>query len=162
MKHYSRVIIGVLLIACTISCKKEAAENTNEGKEAAAVSADSTSSDNSGKKEFKMYEMSEMAALMEQMYAENQLLKQRIVSGDTLGNFPKYFLDIHSSVMTDESENDAFFKEQAAKFLKAQELIYKDPENAKQHFNDAVSACVKCHEQKCGGPIPRIKKLYIK
>lgn len=146
-------------MAFTTSCKKEASENANEGKEASVMSVDSTSSDN---KEFKMYEMSEMATLMEQMYAENQLLKQRIISGDTLGSFPKYFIDIHSSVMTDESENDAFFKEHAAKFLKAQELIYKDAENAKQHFNDAVSACVKCHEQKCGGPIPRIKKLYIK
>lgn len=162
MKYYAIVITGFLVMAFTTSCKKETSEKVNEEKEASVVSVDSVSSDNSGKKEFKMYEMSEMAALMEQMYAENQLLKKRIVSGDTLGSFPEYFLDIHSSVMTDESENDAFFREQAAKFLKAQELIYKDAENAKQHFNDAVSACVKCHEQKCGGPIPRIKKLYIK
>jgi cytochrome c553 len=114
------------------------------------------------KKEFVMYEMSEMAALMEQMYAENMQLKQRIISGDTLGTFPQHFLDIHAAAMTDESENDTFFKEQAAKFIEAQELIYKDPVNAKKHFNDAVSSCVKCHEQKCEGPIPRIKKLYIK
>lgn len=114
------------------------------------------------KKEFKMYEMSEMAALMEQMYVDNMRLKERITKGDTIGNFPQHFLKIHASAMTDESENDAFFKLQAAKFLKAQELIYKDSQNAKQHFNDAVSACVKCHEQKCEGPIPRIKKLYIK
>lgn len=114
------------------------------------------------KKEFKMYEMSEMAALMEQMYVDNQRLKERIVNGDTIGNFPKHFLNIHASVMTDEKDNDAFFKAQAAKFLKAQELIYKDSLNAKKHFNDAVSSCVACHEQKCEGPIPRIKKLYIK
>ena len=114
------------------------------------------------KKEFVMYEMSEMASLMEQMYAENMQLKQRITNGDTLGGFPQHFLDIHASAMTDESENDAFFKEQAAKFIKAQELIFKDSVNAKRHFNDAVSSCVKCHEQKCEGPIPRIKKLYIK
>ena len=114
------------------------------------------------KKEFVMYEMSEMASLMEQMYAENMQLKQRITNGDALGSFPQHFLDIHASAMTDESENDAFFKEQAGKFIKAQELIYKDSVNAKRHFNDAVSSCVKCHEQKCEGPIPRIKKLYIK
>lgn len=115
----------------------------------------------SAKKEFKMYEMSEMAALMEQMYVDNMRLKERIISGDTIGSFPKHFINIHASAMTDESENDAFFKEQAAKFLKAQELIYNDPVNATKHFNDAVSSCVKCHEQKCEGPIPRIKKLYI-
>lgn len=114
------------------------------------------------KKEFKMYEMSEMAALMEQMYVDNMRLKERITKGDTIGNFPQHFQKIHASVMTDESDNDAFFKEQAAKFIKAQELIYKDSLNAKKHFNDAVSSCVACHEQKCEGPIPRIKKLYIK
>lgn len=112
-------------------------------------------------KQFEMYEMSEMAALMEQMYVDNQRLKERIQKGDTIGKFPSHFIKIHSAVMTDKQENDAFFKEQAANFIKAQELIYKDPTNAKEHFNNGVDACLKCHEVKCGGPIPRIKKLYI-
>jgi cytochrome c553 len=113
------------------------------------------------KSRFEMYEMSEMATLMEQMYVDNQRLKERINKGDTIGGFPSHFLKIHKAAMTDESDNDAFFKTQAAAFIKAQELIYQDPKNAKQHFNDGVNACVACHEQKCGGPIPRIKKLYI-
>ena len=108
-----------------------------------------------------MYEMSEMAALMEQMYVDNQRLKERITKGDTIGKFPNHFMKIHNAVMTDESENDIFFKEQAAKFIKAQELIYEDPKNAKKHFNTGVDACIQCHQQKCSGPIPRIKKLYI-
>ena len=112
-------------------------------------------------KEFEMYQMSEMAGLMEQMYVDNMRLRARIMDGDTIGTFPQHFLKIHASAMTDESENDAFFKEQAKKFILAQELIYKDSLNAQKHFNDAVSACVKCHEAKCQGPIPRIKKLYI-
>lgn len=113
------------------------------------------------KVDFEMYEMSEMAALMEQMYVDNQRLKERIKKGDTIGQFPQHFLKIHKAVMTDSMENDAFFKEQAAKFIKTQELIYKDPANAKQHYNNGVDACLRCHEVKCGGPIPRIKKLYI-
>ena len=113
-------------------------------------------------KEFKMYTMSPMAALMEQMYTENQQLKQRIIAGENVGDFPKHIVAIHSAVMTDETDNDAFFKEQAAQFIKAQELIYADPANAKTHFNNAVSTCITCHEGKCEGPIPRIKKLYIK
>jgi hypothetical protein len=112
-------------------------------------------------KKFAMYEMSEMSALMEQMYVDNQRLKERIKKGDTIGKFPNHFMKIHKAVMTDENENDAFFKEQAAKFIKAQEMIYQDPKNAKEHFNKGVDACINCHQQKCGGPIPRIKKLYI-
>jgi hypothetical protein len=108
-----------------------------------------------------MYEMSEMAALMEQMYVDNQRLKDKIIKGDTIGKFPQHFLKIHESVMTDEKDKDAFFDEQAKKFIEAQELIYNDPTNAKKHFNDGVDACISCHQQKCSGPIPRIKKLYI-
>ena len=115
----------------------------------------------SGKKKFEMYTMSEMSLLMEQMYVDNQRLKERIQKGDTIGKFPNHFLKIHESAMTDDKENDAFFKKQAAHFIKAQELIYEDPQNAKKHFNNGVDACIKCHQVKCGGPIPRIKKLYI-
>ena len=110
---------------------------------------------------FEMYEMSEMAALMEQMYVDNQRLKGKIINGDTIGKFPQHFLKIHESVMTDDKDKDAFFYEQAKKFIEAQELIYKDPANAKQHFNNGVDACISCHQVKCSGPIPRIKKLYI-
>ena len=113
-------------------------------------------------KKLEMYQMSEMSALMEQMYVDNQRLKERIQKGDTIGKFTQHFLKIHEAVMTDDSDNDEFFKVQAAKFIKAQELIYKDPKNAKEHFNTGVDACIQCHQQKCGGPIPRIKKLYIK
>lgn len=150
MKRF--LLLPLCLVLIFAGCEKKAeAVKTEPAKEAPAQ-----------KKEFKMYEMSQMAALMEQMYVDNMRLKERIIKGDTIGNFPQHFLNIHASVMTDESENDAFFKMQAGKFLKAQELIYKDSLNAKKHFNDAVSTCVKCHEQKCEGPIPRIKKLYIK
>ncbi|MCF8320599.1 MAG: hypothetical protein K9I35_05270 [Flavobacterium sp.] len=113
-------------------------------------------------KEFEMYQMSEMAALMESMYIENEKLKERIKKGDTIGQFPSHFLSIHKAVMTDQSDNDDFFKEQASLFIKSQEMIYKDPKNAKQHFNEGINACVSCHQVKCGGPIPKIKKLYIK
>lgn len=117
---------------------------------------------NPEKKKFSMYEMSEMSTLMEQMYVDNERLKAKVQNGEQVGAFPNHFLKIHKAVMTDEKENDAFFKEQAAMFIQAQKMIYEDPQNAKEHFNNSINACVKCHEVKCGGPIPRIKKLYIK
>lgn len=147
MKNF--LFLSVLFAMC-FSCK-------NNGEEKCEPKKTTTS----GKK-FDMYEMSEMALLMEQMYVDNERLKARIVKGDTIGKFPNHFLKIHEAVMTDKQENDAFFEEQAANFIKAQELIYRDPANAKEHFNNGIDACIKCHEVKCGGPIPRIKKLYIK
>jgi cytochrome c553 len=146
-------LFALLFLVALSSCAKKQDQATEE----------SCSSDveNTKSSKFKMYEMSEMSALMEQMYVDNQRLKERILKGDTIGSFPNHFLQIHKAVMTDPNENDAFFKEQAANFIKAQELIYQDPKNAKQHFNDGVNACIQCHEVKCGGPIQRIEKLYI-
>lgn len=144
--------VGIFFV---FSCDRKEKASEETVTEKVAVKNDSARSD------FQMYEMSEMAALMEQMYVDNQRLKERITNGDTIGQFPNHFLEIHKSAMTDESDNDAFFKEQAAVFINAQEKIYKDPKNAKEHFNKAVSACVSCHEVKCSGPIPRIKKLFI-
>lgn len=149
-------IIALLTIVLLTACQSKKEEVKTES-EAAACVKDSAST----KSKFKMYEMSEMSLLMEQMYVDNQRLKERIQKGDTIGQFPSHFLKIHKAVMTDDKENDAFFKEQAADFIHAQEMIYKDPKNAKQHFNKGVDACLKCHQVKCAGPIPRIKKLYI-
>jgi hypothetical protein len=151
-----RHFILLFFLPLFIQCNKK--EEKPVKTEKAACSYEKT---NSQDKKFKMYKMSEMAALMEQMYVDNQRLKERIKKGDTIGKFPNHFLQIHKAVMTDETENDAFFKKQANAFIRAQELIYKDPIAAKQHFNDGVNACIECHQVKCSGPIPRIKKLYI-
>lgn len=147
-----RIVVSAIICISLLSCaKKQEAESCSkpEPKE-------------KSESKFQMYEMSEMALLMEQMYVDNQRLKARIEKGDTIGAFPNHFLKIHKAAMTDAQDNDAFFKEQAAKFIHAQELIYQDPDNAKKHFNDGVDACLQCHQVKCAGPIPRIKKLYIK
>jgi cytochrome c553 len=140
-----------LLILVSLSCQKEKEVKPACTKESSAK-----------EKKFEMYQMSEMATLMEQMYVDNQRLKDRIIKGEAVGDFPQHFLKIHTAVMTDDSDNDAFFKEQAAQYINAQQLIYKDPKNAKEHFNKGVDACLSCHQEKCGGPIPKIKKLYIK
>ncbi len=118
--------------------------------------------DSAKAKNFEMYEFSEMASLMETMFATNKELKENIIQGKDLGEFQNNFLKIHSSAMTDESDNDAFFKQQAEIFISAQQMIFTDRENVKEHYNASISACIACHEEKCGGPIPRIKTLFIK
>lgn len=151
MKKFLILSFSVLLL---ISCQNKQTEKAEE-KEACA-------NDSVKEKEFEMYEMSEMASLMEQMYAHNQQLRLRIIKGDTVGKFPEFFNKIYSAKFTTPSDNDAFFKENADKYIAAQKLIYSETENVKENFNKGVDACITCHKGKCGGPIPRIKKLYIK
>jgi len=145
-----RKVILLVLFLGLFSCQKKE-EKPKEEKCAPA-----------NEKKLEMYQMSEMAALMEQMYVDNLRVKKQIVAGEAIGEFPQHFLKIHTAKFTDESDNDTFFKENAALYIAAQKLLYSDPKNAKQHFNDGVEACLNCHKNKCGGPIPRIKKLYIK
>ena len=127
-----------------------------------AVTSVSAMHDSVKAKKFEMYEFSEMAPLMETMFASNKKLKEDIIQGNDFGDFQDNFLKIHSSAMTDESDNDEFFKEQAKIFIAAQQMIFSDKENAKEHYNTSISACITCHQEKCGGPIPRIKTLLIK
>lgn len=110
---------------------------------------------------FQMYEISEMAALMEQMYAYNTQLKERIANNEQLGDYPVAFDKLHTAILTDPADRDAFFTEQAFKFITAQKAIYADTLLAKDNFNKMVNQCLECHSKKCGGPIPRIKKLLI-
>ena len=151
MKNLLILLFSVLLL---ISCQNKQTEKA-EDKEACA-------NDSVNEKKFEMYEMSEMASLMEQMYAHNQQLRLRIIKGDTVGKFPEFFNKIYTAKFTTPSDNDAFFKENADKYIAAQKLIYSETENLKENFNKGVDACITCHKGKCGGPIPRIKKLYIK
>ena len=113
------------------------------------------------KEELKMYVASEMAVLMEQMYVHNNQLREKIIKNDSLGEMPKYFLNISEATMTKGKDRDDFFNNKAGFFLKTQSEIY-DSKNTKESFNTMVDACISCHEVKCGGPIARIKTLYIK
>jgi cytochrome c553 len=114
-------------------------------------------------KKFEMYELSEMAMVMEQMYVENQRLKDRILASDSIGQYPDFFEKINSAKTTEPGQFDDFFKEQAVLFLETQKDIYKqkDEVSQKKSFNKMVDACIQCHEVKCQGPIDRIQKLYI-
>jgi hypothetical protein len=85
-------LLVLLFVFSIVSCQKKD-EKENE------VASEPVKTE---EKEFEMYQMSEMAALMEQMYVDNQRLKDRIIKGDTIGKFPQHFLNIHKAVMTDE------------------------------------------------------------
>jgi cytochrome c553 len=133
MKNFITIVLLLIFMACTK--EKKAVEKKQE-------------------KKFEMYELSEMSLVMEQMYVENQRLKDRIIAGDSLVAYPEFF---------DKIQFDDYFKEQAVLFLETQKAIYyqKDQASQKKSFNLMVDACIQCHEVKCQGPIDRIQKLYI-
>jgi len=141
---YLLLVFSVLLLSCN--------QNKTEEKNSTCEKP---------KEEFQMYEASEMATLMEQMYVHNKQLREKIIKNDSLGKLPEYFSKISKASMTKGKERDDFFNEKAGLFIQAQSEIYTS-KNSKESFNAMVNACISCHEVKCGGPIERIKTLYIK
>lgn len=140
-----RLIILTTLLMTFVSCSSEQPMDVEKKK----------------KKEFEMYKSSEMASLMRQMHHINTQLKERIQSGEELGEFPESFERILEASMTDNQVMDEFFTSHAQTFLESQRRIYANPDNAKETFNSAVESCLECHRVKCAGPIPKIEKLLI-
>ena len=93
MKYIFILILSVFFFLGCNTKKEESLEKTTKSTE-----------------EFEMYQMSEMATLMEQMYVDNERLKERILKGDTIGQFPQHFTKIHEAVLTDDTDKDAFLK----------------------------------------------------
>ena len=88
---YFLVIFSVLFLSCNQNKSEE--ENSTIEKP---------------KEELKMYEASEMAVLMEQMYVHNKQLREKIIKKDALGELPKYFLNISEATMTKGKKETTF------------------------------------------------------
>ena len=109
-----------------------------------------------------MYEASEMALLMRGMYEFNKAARVQIIKKDSLLPFPEEFLLIHKAVLTDPSERDKEFDTIAEQFINAQKATFSNKSDSTlYHFNKSIKLCISCHETRCTGPIPKIKKLII-
>lgn len=110
-----------------------------------------------------MVEQSEMALLMNQMYAYNESIKYQIEKDSLVSTFPEFFNKIHTAVLTEPSDRNDQFESNAKHFVDSQQALFTDTDvDLKTRFNNTVNACISCHKVTCVGPIPRIKKLLIK
>lgn len=137
------LVISVLFLL--ISCKEKEVEKTNDNQNM-------------------IVKQSEMAALMLEMFEVGAENKQLVLKGKFPKNYPENFTKIHSAVLTDPSGRDVAFKGFADFYLLQQKELYELSQKdflIEQH-NNVVNSCISCHQVKCVGPIPRIKKLLIK
>ncbi|GAA3782430.1 hypothetical protein GCM10022271_13420 [Corallibacter vietnamensis] len=113
---------------------------------------------------YDMYEPSEMALLMNEMYAHNLKIKQDILDGKMPAEFPLEFLKIHSAELTKAKDRNATFESFSKLFIQTEKEIFNQASTQpiEERFNNAVNVCISCHQTNCTGPIPRIKKLLIK
>ncbi|RPD99656.1 hypothetical protein EGM88_03690 [Aureibaculum marinum] len=112
--------------------------------------------------EMQMYEPSEMALLMRQMYEFNKVTKARIINKDSLLSFPEEFVNIHKAVLTDPDDRDVEFDSLAVEFINYQKATFSTTSDSTAfYFNQSINSCIQCHQTRCTGPIPKIKKLLI-
>jgi len=143
MRKLILLILGSIFFFSCDAAKKETPKNNDE--------------------ELVMYEFSEMALLMEEMYKTNEDLKKKIVNKEAIGEFSDKFLNIHSAVLTKPKDRDASFEIFSKAFVENQQAIFTaSPDEVKDQFNVMVNTCIACHKTTCSGPIPRIEKLLIK
>ncbi len=146
LKYLSLLLI--LVFICN-SCKKETNPKSNEPNLDA-------------KKELVMAEVSEMANLMNEMYAYNEAIKQQIINGNLEAGYPENFDKIHTAILTDPTDRDLTFESFSRQFIESQKSVFNESEeNLKSRYNNSINSCMSCHNVKCVGPIPRIKKLLI-
>ncbi|MDX9705764.1 MAG: hypothetical protein RBT46_08680 [Weeksellaceae bacterium] len=112
-----------------------------------------------------LYELSEMALLMEEMYAELKETRVLILdNSESLKKFPEKFKKIHTAEMSQGFEKNQEFLNYATIYLEKLEQFYSEESNSVTNFNQLVNSCIACHKSDAGciGPVGRISKLLIK
>ncbi|MDQ7917084.1 hypothetical protein RBU60_05805 [Mesonia sp. MT50] len=111
---------------------------------------------------FQLYQMSEMAAFMENMYVDHQRIKGEIMAGKKVDTLHYDLSKLFYARMTDSTDRDAEYESMAKLYVEYEEQLVGDSLQQKETFNKAINMCISCHQKKCTGPIPRIKKLLIR
>jgi len=134
-------------IACHNSAKEPAGSET-AGKE----------------KEFDMYEVSELAFLMDKMYEDNLRIGEDIRQGHIPETFPEDFYNIHTATVSAGMKiNRETFNALAKQYLSNMEAITKakDVRQAKIAYNEMIMTCASCHQIYCQGPLNKIRNMTI-
>jgi len=144
-----RSICFFFLLIFTVSCDSDKKESANEA---------------NSDKVFDLYEPSEMAILMNEMYVIQENLKNDILEGSTPVDFPEEILKIHSAQLSEFKDRNQNFEAFSHLFVERVEFLFDETSeiSLKQRYNDVVNLCISCHQTECTGPIPRIQKLLIK
>jgi len=109
-----------------------------------------------------MYNMSEMAGMMEGICGFNKVLRDSILTGGELPVFPEGLEYLHKAQATSPREIDSNFHELLDRYLAEMESIKTLTREEKiEAYNSSIKTCVECHQTRCQGPIPKIKRLRI-
>ncbi|WP_417607933.1 hypothetical protein [Owenweeksia hongkongensis] len=148
----------IIVLGCLIGASFFVAFQQNTEAEESSVQKEQS-------KELEMYEESELALLMREMYEDNLVLKTQIENGEIPESFPEDFYNIHTAIASKGMISDtAAFNVYAEQYLVNMKKITEatDKKQAKIAYNEMVMTCASCHQIYCQGPLPKIRKMKIK
>jgi len=111
-----------------------------------------------------MREVSELVGLMLEMETDIKLIRSGLIDDSTtLQLNGKTYENLFTSKTSKDVKIDSAFVANGNSFLNELNLLSQAStrDAARTFFNNAVNACVSCHESYCPGPVARIKKLRI-
>jgi len=111
-----------------------------------------------------MREVSELVTLMFEIEAGMKSIRQGLVEDSTFTQLKESdFRAIFTAEASKHIKRDAVFDVNATAYLKKMHKLANsnNRDSALVYYNDAISACVTCHEGHCPGPVARIEKLRI-
>ena len=146
----SLILFSALLVLGFFSC---AGENKKASEDSAAACQTNSLNPNGD---------SELAILMREFAAHTDSVKQDLLNHRTPRPQPANLSHILTAKKTDETIDKQVFDPLARAYIAGVEYFYASkPEEQVDNYNAMVNACINCHQNFCGGPIKRIKKLLL-
>lgn len=153
MKVRSILIKGCLCASFFVACQQQAEQPLAE---------ETTTAES---KELEMRETSELADLMNTMYAQNAEVRAQLLEGNLPESFPDDFLELHKAAPTPGilHGQETTFEGIASGYLARMEELKQAQtvEEAKVAYNALISTCASCHQVFCHGPLQKINKLKL-
>jgi len=112
-----------------------------------------------------MYEPSNLVILMRQIEGNLAHIKTVLDKGNPVSSDShQEFSGIFTEAPSEDVVRDSSYMEIGRQFLDNYEQIFiaSDKGSLRHLFNSTISSCISCHQNRCPGPIKRIKKLVIK
>ena len=106
---------------------------------------------------------SQLSKLMLEMKSDMIRMKENVQTGKPFGKFnKKKYTKIYTAKVSSESKRGEHFEEYARAFLVQCDRSYQAPEELrKAEYNNLVTACIRCHETYCPGPLSMLKKMKV-
>jgi cytochrome c553 len=105
---------------------------------------------------------SDLSKLMRTMTSDAKKLREKVQKGDKIPMFYKKYKRIYTaSPSSDNKKGDEFDALATAFLTNCERLHSSDDENRKLAYNAMVTACIRCHEKYCPGPLSMLKRMIL-